>query len=123
MQQLTHLTDDEIEAICQLAEARKRAGQTERTEVIRPSTDRGAHLDALMTRGLSPEHLALLRHIQTLPKAALLELTALAWFGRGDAPFERLLRHATDTYSITLPYYLADKLLLADYLRTGLRRR
>lgn len=123
MRQLAHLTDDEIEAICQLAEARKRAGKAERTEAIRPSTERGAHLDALMTRGMTPEHLALLRYIQTLPQAALLELAALVWYGRGDASFDQVLQHATDTYSITLPYYLADKLLLADYLRAGLRKR
>jgi len=77
-----------------------------------------------MTRGLSSAHLALLRRNprELVTREAQIELAALAWFGRGDAPFDQVMVHARQAYSPTLPYYLADKRELGDYLQAGLQR-
>lgn len=121
---LKHLTRADIEAICRLADRRRLQGsEVARSQsAILPSTENGQTLDQLMTRGLSPDHLLLLRQIQTLSREAVVELAALLWFGRGDASWEQIVRHAEGSYSVTLPYYLADKPLLAEYLRGALSK-
>ena len=58
--------------------------------------------------------------IETICRIA--ELALLCWLGRGDASIELLRPHAEHTYSPTLPYYLADKPLLGEYLRTGINK-
>lgn len=123
MRRFKYLTMADIEAICLLADARKSvpAGVAPDWQ-IRPDSENGRQLDELLTRGLSPAHLTLLRRIQQLPREAQIELATLAWFGRGDAPFDQVKAHAVQAYSSTLPYYLADKVELGNYLRQGLRR-
>ena len=123
MRRFMSLTSADIEAVCLLAEAYKQSPPKEEPDwQIRPDTEEGRQLDDLMTRGLSSAHLALLRRIQQLSREAQIELAALAWFGRGDAPFDQVMVHARQAYSPTLPYYLADKRELGDYLQAGLQR-
>lgn len=123
MRRFKSLTTADVEAVYRLAEAYKHSpAEILSGTPIRPDTEKGRQLDDWMTRGLSPAHLALLRGIQQLSRDAQIELAALAWFGRGDAPFEQVREHAAKSYSPTLPYYLAEKRELGDYLKAGLQR-
>lgn len=123
MRRFMCLTPANIEAVCRLADAHKQSpGGMPPAWQIRPDTEKGRQLDDLLTRGLSPTHLALLRRIQQLSREAQIELAALAWFGRGDASFDQIMAHARQAYSPTLPYYLAEKRELGDYLKAGLQR-
>ncbi len=122
MRRLKYLTVSDVEDICGLTEARKTASASHIPDwQIRPDTEKGQQLDDLLTRGLSPDHIALIRRIQKLSRDAQIELAALAWFGRGDATFDLVIAHARHAYSPTLPYYLADKIELGLYLRHGLQ--
>lgn len=123
MRRFKYLTPADVDTVCRLAEAYKRCPVEMRIgEQIRPFADKRRQLDDQMTRGLSPAQLALLRGIQQLSSDAQIELAALAWFGRGDAPYEQVREHAAKSYSPTLPYYLAEKKELGDYLKAGLQR-
>ena len=84
-----------------------------------PST---GHYDNAMLRGAHQTKVTLVRRIQMLSKDALIELTTLFWFGRGDAPLSLLRNHAEKSDSTELPYYLASQTHLAAYLMTGLQK-
>ncbi len=123
---LQHLTTTDIETICRIAELAKhspnnRSKQSPILPSILECADTAA-LDRAMTAGMPPARITLVRHIQTLSPGAITELAVLCWLGRGDATLELLRPHAEQTYSHTLPYYLADKPLLGEYLRTGLNK-
>lgn len=123
MRKLKHLTTTKILLICQLAEISASSPRHSPQDYIRPHTDNYEQLDALMTRNISPDHLALIRQIQTLSQEAMIELAAVAWFGRGDAPLDQVMDHSLKSYCPTLPYYLADMPQLANHLQTGLNKR
>lgn len=83
---------------------------------IKPGTERGKQLDALITQGWSRERLRLLREIQRLSRDGVSQLAAMYWYGRGDATVDQVLQHAESAFSPTLYYYLAEK----DNLGAGL---
>lgn len=123
MRRFKSLTPADVDTVCRLAEVYNHCPANMRTsDQIRPYTEGGWQIDDRMTRGLSPAHMALLRGIQQLSPDAQIELAALAWFGRGDAPFEQVREHAAKSYCPTLPYYLAEKRELGDYLKAALQR-
>jgi len=123
---LQHLTTTDIETICRIADLAKhyptnRSKQPPILPSILECADTAA-LDRAMTTGMPPARINLVRHIQALTPGAITELALLCWLGRGDASIELLRPHAEHTYCPTLPYYLADKPLLGEYLRTGINR-
>ena len=123
---LQHLTTTDIETICRFASSAmhdptNRSKQPPILPSILECADTAA-LDRAMTAGMPPARINLVRHIQTLTPGAITELALLCWLGRGDASIELLRPHAEHTYSPTLPYYLADKPLLGEYLRTGINK-
>lgn len=120
MKRLTYLTFEDVLDIYQLALPRRHVPSRMAMDSLKHSTERGSSLDSLLTQGMHEIQLRLLRRIQKLSREALIELAALAWFGRGDAPFEQILVHARANYGLTLPYYLSDKEELATYLRHGM---
>ena len=123
---LQHLTTTDIDTICHIADLAKhspnnRSKQSPILPSILECADKAA-LDRAMTAGMPPARVNLVRHIQTLTPESITELAVLCWLGRGDASIELLRPHAEHTYSPTLPYYLADKPLLGEYLRAALRK-
>ena len=123
---LQHITRAEVEAICHIADLAKhyptnRSKQPPILPSILECADTAA-LDRAMTTGMPPARINLVRHIQALTPGAITELALLCWLGRGDASIELLRPHAEHTYCPTLPYNLADKPLLGEYLRTGINR-
>ena len=123
---LKHITRAEIENLCRIADLAKhyptnRSKQPPILSSILECPDM-VTLDRAMTAGMPPARIALVRHIQNLSPEAMTELAVLCWLGRGDATLDLLRPHAEQTYSNTLPYYLADKPLLCEYLRAGFNK-
>lgn len=115
-----HLNREWVVRLIELA-ASCRQGDGARLEdknawAIKPDTERGKQLDALITQGWSRDRLRLLREIQRLSREGVSQLAAIYWYGRGDATVDQVLRHAESAFSPTLYYYLAEK----DNLGPGL---
>lgn len=119
---LKSLSLSQVLSICLLADNVKRIGLPVSTspDYILPYLGDINGLDEWFCKKRSLAQVGLLHSLQALTRTELIELAALMWFGRGDAEFGVLLRHATANADAYLPYYLADKAFLAVHLRTGL---
>lgn len=119
MWRLRQLTLQDVESLCRQAD--KIVNRRTTVSPIRHIVDGSSDVDARITREWHEDKVRLLRSIQSLPIPAQVELAALFWLGRGDAPLEQVLSHAKTTYSPSLPYYLAERPSLSAYIKQGVQ--